>query len=293
MFFSLLLTFPFRGGILSSAHKFKLLKQRKLEMPVTDILEQNCRLYGNDVCLVEINPELKDSQRITWREYDLMQPTPSPYHRRESTWSIFNEKANRFANLLTSRGIKKGDNLFISSVNEEKLKTKLPYIEKVTVKRKLPGTYTLKVTDAAEYVCYLSGDKYYPVSKSGRVLSEAAEKPEGIPEISAGGLTLKVGHKLIFAKEKTETTLDEIFASAEKTKLKITKIDITDELAITVGVDGRFTVNLGTSNYTDKKFAHLAGMIKNMDETAKGKINLSMWTPTNTEGSFVSSDSGG
>ncbi len=86
-------------------------------MPVTDILEQNCRLYGNDVCLVEINPELKDSQRITWREYDLMQPTPSPYHRREITWSIFNEKANRFANLLTSRGIKKGDKVAILLMN--------------------------------------------------------------------------------------------------------------------------------------------------------------------------------
>ena len=54
--------------------------------------------------------------------------------------------------IIAATGIKKGDNLFISSVNEEKLKTKLPYIEKVTVKRKLPGTYTLKVTDAAEYV---------------------------------------------------------------------------------------------------------------------------------------------
>ena len=86
-------------------------------MPVTDILEQNCRLYGNDVCLVEINPELKDSQRITWREYDLMQPTPSPYHRREITWNIFNEKANRFANLLTSRGIKKGDKVAILLMN--------------------------------------------------------------------------------------------------------------------------------------------------------------------------------
>ena len=195
--------------------------------------------------------------------------------------------------IIAATGIKKGDNLFISSVNEEKLKTQLPYIEKVTVKRSLPATFTIKVTDAAEYVCYLSGNKYYPVSKSGRVLSEAAEKPEGIPEISAAGLTLKVGQKLTFDKEKTENTLNEIFESAQKTGVKITKVDITDELAITVGVDGRFTVNLGTSNYIDKKFAHLAGMIKNMDETAKGKINLSMWTPSNTEGSFVSSVSGG
>ena len=86
-------------------------------MPITDILEQNCRLYGDETCLIEINPEMKDSQRITWREYDLMQPTPSPYHRREITWNVFNEKANRFANLLKSRGIKKGDKVAILLMN--------------------------------------------------------------------------------------------------------------------------------------------------------------------------------
>ena len=86
-------------------------------MPITDILEQNCKLYGNDVCLVEINPEQKDSQRRTWREYDLMQPTEAPYYRREITWNIFNEKANRFANLLASRGIGKGDKVAILLMN--------------------------------------------------------------------------------------------------------------------------------------------------------------------------------
>ncbi len=86
-------------------------------MPITDILEQNCRLYGNDVCLVEINPEQKDSRRRTWREYDLMQPTEAPYYRREITWNIFNEKANRFANLLASRGIGKGDKVAILLMN--------------------------------------------------------------------------------------------------------------------------------------------------------------------------------
>ncbi|MBR6522374.1 MAG: acyl--CoA ligase [Oscillospiraceae bacterium] len=86
-------------------------------MPITDILEQNCRLYGNDVCLVEINPEQRDSQRRTWREYDLMQPTEAPYYRREITWNIFNEKSNRFANLLASRGIGKGDKVAILLMN--------------------------------------------------------------------------------------------------------------------------------------------------------------------------------
>ena len=29
-------------------------------MPITDILEKNCRLYGDDVALVEINPEMPE-----------------------------------------------------------------------------------------------------------------------------------------------------------------------------------------------------------------------------------------
>ena len=44
-------------------------------MPITDILEKNCRLYGDDVCLVEINPEMPETKRSTWKEYDLIEPS--------------------------------------------------------------------------------------------------------------------------------------------------------------------------------------------------------------------------
>lgn len=86
-------------------------------MLITDLLESNSRLYGNDVCLVEINPEVKETRRMTWKEYELMQPNPSTHYRREITWQVFNEKANRFANLLTSRGIVKGDKVAILLIN--------------------------------------------------------------------------------------------------------------------------------------------------------------------------------
>ena len=69
-------------------------------MPITELLEQNCKMYGNDICLVEINPEVKDKRRVTWKEYELIEPSHAPYCRRESTWNGCNEKANRFANLL-------------------------------------------------------------------------------------------------------------------------------------------------------------------------------------------------
>ena len=41
-------------------------------MPITDLLEKNSKLYGNDVALVELNPEIKEIRRVTWKEFDLM-----------------------------------------------------------------------------------------------------------------------------------------------------------------------------------------------------------------------------
>ena len=86
-------------------------------MPITDILEKNCRLYGEDVCLVEINTEMPETRRVTWKEYELIEPVRASYYRREITWNVFNEKSNRFANLLLERGIKKGDKVAILLMN--------------------------------------------------------------------------------------------------------------------------------------------------------------------------------
>lgn len=86
-------------------------------MPITDILEKNCRLYGDDVALVEINPEMPETKRTTWKEFDLIEPSRATYYRREITWNVFNEKANRFANLLVERGIKKGEKVGILLMN--------------------------------------------------------------------------------------------------------------------------------------------------------------------------------
>ena len=86
-------------------------------MPITDILEKNCRQYGDDVALVEINPEMPETKRTTWKEFDLIEPSRAAYYRREITWNVFNEKANRFANLLVERGIKKGEKVGILLMN--------------------------------------------------------------------------------------------------------------------------------------------------------------------------------
>ena len=87
-------------------------------MVITDFLEKNARLYGEDVALVEINPSEERDRAVTWRDFSLIENTrPDLPYRRDMTWGQFDKKANRFANLLLSRGIKRGTKVGILLMN--------------------------------------------------------------------------------------------------------------------------------------------------------------------------------
>lgn len=86
-------------------------------MPITEILARNSSLYGDEVSLIEINPDHQEKSGLTWREYELVEANPQGKFRREITWCGFDEAANRFANLLLSRGVKKGDKVAILLMN--------------------------------------------------------------------------------------------------------------------------------------------------------------------------------
>lgn len=86
-------------------------------MPITELLSRNATYFKNDVALVEINPEVKAEPRVTWREYSLIEYSRSGAFRKELSWGEFDIKANRFANLLLTRGVKKGDKVAILLMN--------------------------------------------------------------------------------------------------------------------------------------------------------------------------------
>ncbi|HHV99620.1 MAG TPA: AMP-binding protein [Clostridiaceae bacterium] len=86
-------------------------------MPITEFLSRNAKLYGNEKCLTEINLDLQKSHNVIWREYELIENNPAGEYRRDMTWRVFDEKANRLANLLLKRGVKKGDKVAILLMN--------------------------------------------------------------------------------------------------------------------------------------------------------------------------------
>ena len=58
-------------------------------MTITEILARNARLYPDTTALIEITPSKNARETITWKEFD--------------------DRANRVANALINRGVKKGD----------------------------------------------------------------------------------------------------------------------------------------------------------------------------------------
>ena len=68
---------------------------------IFEYLEQNAKLYPDEVALVEISPKFDEGKEF----------------RREMTWKTFDERANMFANLLFTRGIRKGEKVAILLMN--------------------------------------------------------------------------------------------------------------------------------------------------------------------------------
>ena len=87
-------------------------------MVITDFLERNARLYGDETALVELNPTEERDRAVTWREASLIESAqPDAPYRRAISWRDFDRRANRFANLLLSRGLERGTKVGILLMN--------------------------------------------------------------------------------------------------------------------------------------------------------------------------------
>ncbi len=191
--------------------------------------------------------------------------------------------------IILNSDIKIGDNIFtFGEKNATKsLKSKLPFIEKIEFKRELPGTLTIKVSDATAYYCVLQNGAYYNVSKAGWVLEKTDEKNDGVFEIKTSKIKCAVGSEIVFEDEQSYQMLINTIKLLEKNKIKIDYVDVTNSITIKAGVEGRFDVNFGTENYLENKIKHLKVSIENIGENKKGEINLSMWNDQNKQGTFV------
>ncbi len=190
--------------------------------------------------------------------------------------------------IIKNSGVETGDNLFTASEKsaEKYLKSKLPYIDSVEFKRQLPSTLTIKVKDADEYAAYSINERYYTVSKKGWVLKVSESPPENLFLITGAKAECSVGSEIVFTDTSQQDLVNSIADAVKKEDIKLDSIDITNPVQITVNVESRFEVFIGTSNSLHEKIRHLGSMIENIEPSKKGKINLSIWTNDNPQATF-------
>ena len=182
----------------------------------------------------------------------------------------------------------RSDDLLFDSAVEKRLMAKHPFIESVKLKRTLPDKIEIKITESTEYYCYKYAGQFFTASKDNKVLAKYSSAPAGLVDVSANSLTnLSIGKKVEFTNEEEKNYLTKLLNTLSEYNLSVTSVDVTDMLAIKVTISDRIDVNFGGQTELEGKTAHLATLIKNLDENIRGSVNLSVWSPTKDEAYFV------
>lgn len=180
-------------------------------------------------------------------------------------------------------GVEHGDNLFFwgKTAGLQRLKREYPYIESVRVRRRLPDTLEVEITECAAFAALDNGmGGFYLLSGGGKLLeaTEAGVQSElpRITGVSAAGR--KVGETLGGAEEEAENALISILtAMTANGQIKnVNFINIEDPYDIHIGYLDRFDVRIGSVNELDRKLQFLIKLInEKLSPSDIGTIELS------------------
>lgn len=204
------------------------------------------------------------------------------------------EGATRYTTeqVVAASGIKSGDNLFFINKFDaiSKVFKQLPYAERVTIKKDLPNTIILNVTDAVPAAFIQSGEGYWLMDKSCKLLENVpSDKISGL--ISVTGVTLsepETGKTVVIADSVKQSTFTQLMAElVSRDMLKsVTKIDITNPGDTKFFYLGRFNIKLGSGEDIKGKLDLLQTALASnkINALATGTIDLSQ----NKEAHFIS-----
>lgn len=153
--------------------------------------------------------------------------------------------------------IQKGKNLFTVDTDTAALRIEenLPYVYKAEIKRKLPDTIEIKITDAKPAYSLLCEDNtYILLDDKFKVLEKGAQMASGIVINKTDIKSATPGHKIEFKNSDVGTCLERLAKSVKDNDFtEITSIyskNISDNYVV---YDNRITFKLGNSKDLDDK----------------------------------------
>jgi len=183
--------------------------------------------------------------------------------------------------ILAQCTIDTGENLFLADTKTAKsmLEQNLPYIYNAEIKRKLPYTIEITVTDAVPAYSIRNKDKTYTLLDDNfKVLETEAEKAQGISILKADISKADAGFTIQFKDENIGDCLTRLAQAVKDNNFDtITAVysnNISDNYVV---YDGRIDFKLGTcDNLENKIYQGLAACEKlnQSNPNAKGTMNI-------------------
>ena len=152
--------------------------------------------------------------------------------------------------IVAGMDVKQGDNLYLWNkvkVSDELLQ-QFPYLETVQIRRHLPDTLVVTVTECTATVAVPSDGGYYYLSEQGKVLEQNAADG-GLPLVTGVTLSgLTPGQMVRQAEDAYADALLEILQTMDAGGMLegLDFINLQDLTDIRIGYDGRFDIRVGT-----------------------------------------------
>jgi len=179
-------------------------------------------------------------------------------------------------------GLKKGDNIlrFSAYNTKNRIIKELPYISDVVIKRVLPSTVIISVTEADNALTLVCSGGYVVLGHDMRVI-------DTVPTYNGKSLMIygiepssRTSGKPLEAEDQNavdnlRTMID--YLSRLGLLSEATSINTADRLDLTLLMDNRILVKFGTAGDIDRKFLMLAEMMNNqLSDTDMGILDLSV-----------------
>lgn len=177
-------------------------------------------------------------------------------------------------------GITVGGNLFrfFTANRAKRIEKALPYIDTVKIKRSLPSSVTITVTESNEAALIPLESGYCAVNSSLKIVN-LYQDATGAAPILLGTETVsaEIAEKYACEDEFDQALIEELLPLLEKYGYieKTGLIDVSDRLSVRFVYDGRLVVDLGTSSELDYKLEMLATVLERESDSLVGRVDLS------------------
>ena len=184
-------------------------------------------------------------------------------------------------------GVSEGDVLFFADKKkiEENIKTNLPFVDSVSVKKEFPNTVTINIVEEKESFYFEYADRYFVISSDLKVLAffdsvdalVSADYYDSIMRVELDEVKeVEVTKTVVFFDSEAHRRSEKVLSAVESSPLygKISSFDMSELYDLKFVYDSRIDVYFGSHIDFEKKLENVEKIIAMQPSGVKGYIYI-------------------